>query len=683
VRKECAKVQKTKGKGVKLQSLTSMRRSFLYIFLYLISAIRVCGQLLPIRDYTTREGLNANTVTAILRDSRGLLWVGTYNGVNWYDGARFLQPPMATRSGQVFVTRMIEDSSKQVWIATWYSGLYKFAGGVFTNYLPDPDNINAQSNSIVDLAELGGGRYLAATDNNAWIFDGSRFSLLDPGNPLLRQQIHSVLCTQRGDILIGLPQGLGWYRKKGEGYEYAGLVMRGIDINRLAAVRDEAWVTSSKGLYYFPALSAALEGGGMGVAARGGGFRGAVIEAGAAADVFPVGNGSCWYTEVGEGAWSLRGGHTVLHLTRENGLPSSLVRTVYEDAEGITWLGTEYGLAKLAPASYRYYPVPEDSSEGANIIAVGKDAAGTLWMGSFKGLYRMQDGQAREVVLGGGKPYGFVYTMYRDDRNRLWVCTTTGIWLIDKGEPKWQYMAFASSMSESGGVFWFGCMDGRILRLDAGGFREMVQSDPHEERITGIRQDAAGFLWVGYSLLGLRKFSVRNDSLVRVAEYSRENGYGGLLVRNITMDDSGRLLVGTRTHGLYVLGGETSPPVTRDLGLSGNWVKGIAANAQAVYLATNNGLDVLEGGHYAAPVRHVHFDDEGLSGEFNTLFLEGDTLWLGTAKGVLEYVLEQRMPNSLPPAGVLYEGCDQWPDGHQLWPFQQGEPATAAGVFAK
>ena len=59
-----------------------MRRSFLYIFLYLISAIRVCGQLLPIRDYTTREGLNANAVTAILRDSRGLLWVGTYNGVN-------------------------------------------------------------------------------------------------------------------------------------------------------------------------------------------------------------------------------------------------------------------------------------------------------------------------------------------------------------------------------------------------------------------------------------------------------------------------------------------------------------------------------------------------------------------------------------------------------------------------
>ena len=51
---------------------------------------RPYAQLLPIRNYTTRQGLNTNSINAILRDSRGMLWVGTYNGPNLYDGARFL-----------------------------------------------------------------------------------------------------------------------------------------------------------------------------------------------------------------------------------------------------------------------------------------------------------------------------------------------------------------------------------------------------------------------------------------------------------------------------------------------------------------------------------------------------------------------------------------------------------------
>ena len=39
-------------------------------------------------QFTTEDGLSDNSVTCALRDSYGLLWIGTENGLNCYDGLR-------------------------------------------------------------------------------------------------------------------------------------------------------------------------------------------------------------------------------------------------------------------------------------------------------------------------------------------------------------------------------------------------------------------------------------------------------------------------------------------------------------------------------------------------------------------------------------------------------------------
>ncbi|HEX5150499.1 MAG TPA: two-component regulator propeller domain-containing protein [Parafilimonas sp.] len=39
--------------------------------------------------YTTREGLSNNIISYVFQDSRGLLWVGTSNGLNYFDGVTF------------------------------------------------------------------------------------------------------------------------------------------------------------------------------------------------------------------------------------------------------------------------------------------------------------------------------------------------------------------------------------------------------------------------------------------------------------------------------------------------------------------------------------------------------------------------------------------------------------------
>jgi ligand-binding sensor domain-containing protein len=144
-----------------------MRGRIIFLLLMVLGVAR--AQVLPIRNYGIREGLNAGSISAVLRDSRGLLWVGTYNGVNLYDGSRFQQPTMRTRSGQILVNQFYEDRHQQMWIASWYSGLYRYANGVFSNWLPDSTNISAQANSVLHLTELPDGRMLCGTDHGAFI----------------------------------------------------------------------------------------------------------------------------------------------------------------------------------------------------------------------------------------------------------------------------------------------------------------------------------------------------------------------------------------------------------------------------------------------------------------------------------------------------------------------------------
>ena len=46
-------------------------------------------QLFRISYLTSDEGLSQNTVDCILKDSRGFMWFGTWNGLNRYDGYTF------------------------------------------------------------------------------------------------------------------------------------------------------------------------------------------------------------------------------------------------------------------------------------------------------------------------------------------------------------------------------------------------------------------------------------------------------------------------------------------------------------------------------------------------------------------------------------------------------------------
>jgi len=85
--------------------------------------------------WDTENNLPSSTVTAIAQTPDGYLWVGTYNGLARFDGARFVtfDPENTPELSQTRVQGLFLDANGTLWINTYRGGLTSYRAGVFRN----------------------------------------------------------------------------------------------------------------------------------------------------------------------------------------------------------------------------------------------------------------------------------------------------------------------------------------------------------------------------------------------------------------------------------------------------------------------------------------------------------------------------------------------------------------------
>ena len=89
------------------------------------SASSVAAQRLPIKSYTSADGLAHNPVNRIVRDSRGFLWFCTDDGLSRYDGYTFITYGTDQGLPHATVTDFLETREGEFWVGT-YGGLVRF-----------------------------------------------------------------------------------------------------------------------------------------------------------------------------------------------------------------------------------------------------------------------------------------------------------------------------------------------------------------------------------------------------------------------------------------------------------------------------------------------------------------------------------------------------------------------------
>src|SRR5688572_3107479 len=97
------------------------------IFLLLIfSVLAARGELLPIKSYTSADGLIYEGVIRIYQDSRGFVWFTTPVGISRFDGYQFTNYGMPEGLFDSLMTDMVEDNNGIYWFGTMKGILYRF-----------------------------------------------------------------------------------------------------------------------------------------------------------------------------------------------------------------------------------------------------------------------------------------------------------------------------------------------------------------------------------------------------------------------------------------------------------------------------------------------------------------------------------------------------------------------------
>ena len=216
---------------------------------------------------------------------------------------------------------------------------------------------------------------------------------------------------------------------------------------------------------------------------------------------------------------------------------------LYEDSHGVLWGGGRGVLIKgvgtvNTPIELKRQSAPLDAA--VVVTALVEDLNGSLWIGTSWGLYRLApDGQLAHFALAPQVAGDFVSTMALDRSGRVWVGhSSMGLIVLQPGATS---DSFASRplvpRTLAGPSVPLNLRPGEsVLLTNANGLPDSV--------VTAIVVTSDGQVWLG-SNKGLTRFDG-----VRFTRYTKDNGLSDNLVHSLCEDGDGNLWVGTPTGAM-------------------------------------------------------------------------------------------------------------------------------------
>ncbi|HZE44276.1 MAG TPA: two-component regulator propeller domain-containing protein [Steroidobacteraceae bacterium] len=591
-----------------------------------------------------------STISSILQDSQGYVWLATESGLNRYDGytVRQFRRERGNQRGLAsdYIWSIAEDAHGDLWLATDGGGVARWDRRTekFEQFRHDPERPQSLA---------GDGVRALLIDSNGFVWAGTKdhgLDVLDPRTGSARHFRHqdsdehslpsdaigALYVDHAGRIWVGTDGGLSRYDTLSDGFINFGEAMSAAQIrdSRVRAIREDhtgaLWIgTVNGGL-------ARLDQNGTTFTV----FRHdasnphslshdhvwAVLEDDAKRLWIATADGLDLFDRNSESF--VRYGHDA---DNPQSLRDSGVSSLYQDRGGVLWVGTrEGGASHWNPRSWLLGHYFSDAFRASQIESFADDGAGKVWVGTIGGgLIEIDSRTGRERHYGADK-------------------SSAGPQLSDD-----RVMAL---LNDHQGSLWIGTMSGGLDRLDlASGKLRVYRSTAADantlpaDGVMSLYEDRLGTLWVGTFRGGLASFDRATDKITRYPfGLATAQSLSSSKASAIVEDALGNLWIGTIGGGLNLLERKSGRfyAYRRDnrdpKSLSDDTVYALHIDPHGdLWVGTADGLDRVIG--TSAQPEAVHFENQsGLSGMPSQVVwgIESDRdsrLWLSTNNGLARF----------------------------------------------
>ena len=457
--------------------------------------------------YSLEQGLPHDVVTALAEDGQGFLWAGTQGGLARWDGYRFKTYQPSPRDEHALLDNYIEslhtDRLGRLWVGTSSGGLARYDAPQdrFVLYHAGKGGLsNVAVRSLLDDGDQG---LWIATDGGLDHLDFKTDSIHSLGHEkggLLAAQIRVLLRDADGDLWLGTQQdGLARLDRRGRlqavplpegGATRSGissLMQDGTGIIWVGTNRNGAFMLDPHTLHAEPVVD--ITG------------TDTSLSNDWITQVADLGDGRIWIGTFGRGLIEYDRVHRrtrrVLHDPLiSGGIPNNTVMAIMRDRAGVVWLGTHRGLGWHDPQQHTVITLLGASGRkqgisDVDVRSVLETADGRVWLGLGNNGVDILDpllGKVAHLAVDAAHPET---ALQKDrisalaqlpDRNVI-IGTDRGLYRVDQAGKQVARLNYGSRTPElgvrslffDGQQLWMGGMNDGLWRMPADG-RELERS---------------------------------------------------------------------------------------------------------------------------------------------------------------------------------------------------------------
>lgn len=593
---------------------------------------------------TTKDGLSSNSILSILKDRYGLLWFGTEDGLNKFDGTNLSvyrhKPGDPTSLQANEILSLHEDKKGNLWIGT--SGgslsLYDRKRDTFINFPADGTPHSLGHNVILSICSDYQGKI--------WIVHFSGLNILDPdtrrvskfqlptGNPgsgspksarrvfedsqkrmwigttdglfqynprtkalteflyssqdplsLPNKHVNTIAEDNNGNIWIGTKDGLSMLKpgaKEFIHYRQGNAVLSSNTINSIAVDGDKLWIGTEEGL-----------------------------------DILDTRTGNIKV---------FRPDHRNIHS-----LTANPVRYIYIDQQGFYWLGTVSGGVNKYDRNLNLFNLIQSNifdEKGLNsriVTSFAEDKNGNVYVGTESGGLSLFDPKTKlfqHIPIRSRRPGTdnrlTILALKMSRKNRLMIGTySNGLFVLDPASGGYQQLMQSTNADalnsnhiycfeeDHKGNIWVGT-NGEGINVLNGENKVIVRYTPNPKTVNDIKlqingyirdieEDRKGNMWIATHGGGIAVFNPASGKLTRYTTIN--SNLPNDKVRSLQEDRRGNIWVGTFGGGMALFNKKTKnfDTFSEKDGLANNTVYEIVEDQKGlIWVSTNKGISSID-----------------------------------------------------------------------------------------